>query len=318
MIKMVWSKIPSGDILELNLRSSDREVGLLVFNITGIGPPKATVNSSGGPNFDGVRVSSVRTDARHLLITLAVVGGGVSEEEAKKKVYTYFPIKQEILFGITTDEKSVYIPAIVEENEFNQFSKVENAAISLYCPQPYFVDMTEQRVNISPDSGVPLFEFPFHNDSGFPFWDVDHWDYSLLEQNLEFGFITDLPTANISYTGQVKTGVEFVLDIFGLVENVIITNNNGRQIMTLDFSDAEAYFGSPVMSGDRVFIDTRMGQKSAYFVRDGVWFNIINSVGIDDDWIELLPGTNMIVMNAAVGVDQMETDIHFNTLSEGV
>ncbi len=304
MIKTVWIKNLSGNVLELNLRSSDREVGLLIFNITGLGPPKATVSGAGGPNFDGIRASSVRTDARHLLMTL-VVQGVISEEEAKQKVYTFFPIKQEIVIGITTDMKDVYISAIVESNEFNQFASVENAVISLFCPDPYFLDVRSQRVLISPDRAIPLFEFPFENDS-------------LTIDRLEFGYIAFLPTADIVYSGEVRTGVDLNLNMLGYVEDVVITNTNGSQQMTLDFTGAETYFGSAVQASDQVFINTRSGKKSIYFVRAGVWYNMINGVGIDDDWIDLRPVTNTIIINATTGIDNVETEIEFRALNEGV
>ena len=305
MIKTVTIENPNRNVLELNLKNSDREVGLLIFNIEGLGPPQATVSGTGGPNFDGIRASSARTDSRQLLMTLAVVGGGELEEDAKEKIYTYFPIKQTITFGIETDRKDVYIPAIVESNEFNQFASVENAVISLFCPNPYFIDMLLGRVIISPNRGVPLFEFPFENAS-------------LTEDLLEFGYITALPTAEIPYVGQVETGIDLNLHMLDYVEDVIITNNNGRQQMALDFSGAETYFGSSVKAHDQVFINTRIGEKSAYFVRDTVWYNMINGVGIDDDWINLRPGTNTIIVNATTGIDNVETEIKFRALSEGV
>ena len=304
MIKTIWIENPAGQSLELNLRSSDREVGLLIFNIEGLGPPKATVNGQGGPNFDGIRASSVRADARHLLMTLAVANGGISEEEAKQKIYTFFPIKQEIVFRVETDIKDVYIPAIVEANEFNQFATVENAVIGLFCPNPYFVDVESQKVLMRSRRGIPLFEFPFENDS-------------LTEDKLEFGYITDLPTA-IIYSGEVKTGADFNLHMLDYVEDVVITNNNGSQQMTLDFTDAETFFGGAVESGDQVFINTRSGEKSIYFVRNAVWYNMINGVGIDDDWIDLRPGSNRIIINATTGVDSLEAEIKFRALSEGV
>lgn len=305
MIKKLWVENTSGNILDIDLRNSGDELGLLIFNIEGLGPPKATVNGSGGPNFDGIRASSVRTDARQLIITLAITAGGTLEENAKQLIYTYFPIKQQINLGIVTDRKDVYIPAIVESNEFNQFAKVENAVISLYCPNPYFIEATSDSVIIPPESVVPLFEFPFENDG-------------LAVDDLEFGYITTYPTAYIQYSGQVKTGVNINLSMSGYVEDVVITNSNGAQQMTLDFTDAETYFGSAVQNGDQVFINTKSGEKSVYFVRGTTFYNMINGVGIDDDWIELLPGTNIIVMTAVSGIDNMETEVEYHILSEGV
>ena len=304
MIQTVWIENPSGQLLELNLRSSDREVGLLIFNIEGLGPPKASVNGSGGPNFDGIRVSSIGADARHILMTLVVAIGAISEEEAKNKIYRFFPIKQEIVFGVKTDTKDVYIPAIVEENEFNQFAKVENAVISLFCPNPYFISAAETEFILF-RTGVPLFEFPFKNDS-------------LVAPLLEFGYLLDTPKVTIDYKGEVKTGIDFTIDLFGYVEDLSIANSNGSQLMTLDFAGAEAHFGGSVMAGDQLYINTRVGQKSIFFVRDAEWFNMINGVGIADDWIELFPGINEVVITAVSGIEFVETEIKFRALSEGV
>jgi len=62
MIETLWVTNPNEDTLELNLRSSERTHGLLVFNMTGLGPPNATVSGAAGPSYDGIRASFVRTD----------------------------------------------------------------------------------------------------------------------------------------------------------------------------------------------------------------------------------------------------------------
>lgn len=300
MIKTVTVINPTGQMLELDLRRSGEEVGLLIFNIEGLGPPKATVSGTGGPNFDGIRASSVRTDARHLLMTLAVPVGGEFEEDAKQRIYTYFPIKKEIIFGVVTDRKDVYIPAIVESNEFNQFASVENAVISLFCPNPYFLGRVEEVVTIDDISGIPIFEFPFSNES-------------LVVKLLKFGLVTDLPTAEIGYNGEVETGIDININFTGAATDIVITNNNGSQLMTIDTADLE-----PLQSGDQIFINTRVGKKSIYFIRSTVWTNIINAVGIDDDWIALRPGGNRVIIDAATGIDNVETELRYRTLSEGV
>jgi hypothetical protein len=293
MIKKVTVTNLTGQTLELDLRRSGEEVGLTIFNIEGLGPPNATVNGTGGPNFDGIR-------PRQILMTLAVQKGGVLEEDAKQRIYTYFPIKQEIVFGIETDRKDVYIPAVVESNEFNQFALVENAVISLFCPKPYFLGRTEEVVVIDNVGGIPVFEFPFSNES-------------LVTPLLKFGEVTALPTAEISYNGEVKTGIDININFTGVATDLTITNNNGNQIMTIDTADQE-----PLQSGDQIFINTRVGEKSIWFVRSTVWTNIINSVGIDDDWIGLRPGGNRIIIDVATGIDNVQTELRYKTLSEGV
>jgi hypothetical protein len=128
----------------LVLTTSSDVDGVVVFNLEGLGTPKATVSGLSGPTYDGVRGHFVRTDARHILLTLAVTARGDAEEATKQKIYDYFPVKGEISFGVATDTKDVYIPAVVESVEMNQFAKVENMVISLYCPQPYFLDQIEE------------------------------------------------------------------------------------------------------------------------------------------------------------------------------
>lgn len=304
MIQTVWVQNPSGDILDLNLRGSGDTHGLLIFNMSGLGPPKANINGQGGPNFDGVRVNSTRVNERHITLTLAVQGNGFIEETAKDKIYTFFPIKKQILLGIETDTKDVYVPAIVESNEFNQFAKVENAVISLYCSYPYFIDLRVHREIIRSDAVIPLFEFPFENAS-------------MVSPTIEFGYLTTLPTVFIDYRGEVETGADFILGFSGVISGdsggITITNQNSAQQMTIDVS----LFG-PTQAGDQIFINTRVGQKSIYFVRNSVWTNILNSVGINDDWIQLRPGNNTIIMNSATGIEYIETEIIYRSLREGV
>lgn len=274
--------------------------GLHIFNMTGLGPAQATINGQGGPNFDGVRVNSTRVNERHITITLAVQGNGYIEESAKDKIYTYFPIKQQIILGVETDTKDVYIPAIVESNEFNQFAKIENAVVSLYCYFPYFIDRRVHRALVRNDAVIPLFEFPFQNAS-------------MVEPTIQFGYLVTLPTVFIDYRGEVETGADIVIEFLGATTDIVITNTNGNQQMTIDTANIGV-----TQAGDQIFINTRVGEKSIYFVRNSVWTNILNSVGIGDDWIRLRSGNNTIIMNAATGVDNMETEIIYSSLREGV
>lgn len=300
MIRTVWSQNPAGKILELGLATSEEEHGIVVFNMTGLGPSKATINGQGGPNFDGIRVDSTRLDARHIVITLAVTTTGDSEEEAKDKIYTYFPIKQQIVFGITTDSKDVYTGAYVESNEFNQFAKVENAVISLYCPNPYLIDILSKKTVAASNYAIPFFEFPFQNSS-------------LYTKNIIFGVIADLPTAYINYAGEVETGMDIVLEFSGAATAIVLTNSLAQQQMTIDVTGV-----GPTQAGDQIFINTRRGEKSIYFVRSGVWTNMLNYVGLDDDWLQLKPGVNTIIVNATTGISNIDTYIEYRPLREGV
>jgi len=258
MIQTLWATNPDGNTLELNLRSSEEDHGLLVFNMSGLGPPKGTVTGTAGPGYDGMRGTFVRTDARHIILTLAVTATGDAEETAKQLIYDYFPIKGTIVLGITTDAKDVYTEAIVETNEFNQFAKVENAVIGLYCANPWFLDLLSDEVS--------------------------------LPMNTE---------KNIPYNGDVSTGVYMSLTFGGTVSNVYITNDNGGQALYIDLSSV-----GPALIGDKLYIDTRIGQKSIIFETFfGIQTSLLPALGMGDDWIQLHRGDNNIEMAASVNPD---------------
>ncbi len=139
--------LPGSSWLFLNVFGSETDEGIEIFNITGLGPPKATVAGSGGPNYDGIRATSIRTDSRHLLVTLAI-RPGEDEEVTKQKIYDTFRIKQEMQIRFTTDSKTVDINGYVESVEMNQFAKVENAVISILCTDPYYRKFTQENTTI--------------------------------------------------------------------------------------------------------------------------------------------------------------------------
>lgn len=305
MIKSVWVINPNGNYLELDLRKSGYQTGLYVFNLEGIGSPVATVNGKGGPNFDGVRVNSVRADARQITFSVALPGPGAIEEEAKAKLYEYFPSKKEITFGVVTDSYEIQTKAFVEHNDITQFSKIENAKISLYCADPYFREKMERAYWADYFSGIPNFQFPFSNED-------------LVLPLIEFGYDTDKPTIRVGYIGGIETGATISLMLLGDVQDIVIANGNGSQIMNIDLTDALANWSAPSINGDRVVINTKVGEKSINYIRGGVSFNMINGVGMTDDWIQILPGINTITFDAAVGVDKIEADLVFYPRREGV
>lgn len=198
MIETLWITNPSGETLELNLRSSEETHGLLVFNFEGLGSPKATVNAQSGYNYHGTTNPRPKADARHIILTLAITAKGAAEETARKKVYDYFPVNEEIKFRAETDgTKDVYAMGIVESVEMNISAKVENAVISIYCADPFMID----------------------NDLS------------------ETVMLLDTPT-NIPYSGNVPTGFYTTIFLGGLTSNITIENDNGPQSMTIAITSA--------------------------------------------------------------------------------
>ena len=281
MIQTIYVTNPSASTLTLDMRDSGEDEGLIIFNMEGLGPPKATVTGVGGPNTEGIRASLIKIDARHIMITLAIPNSA-SEVTAKQKIYDYFPIGKEIKFRVkTSGPKDIYTMAIVESNEVNQFAKVENAVISLFCPYPYFLHLTQQYASASDG---------------------------------------DVTVAN---NGEIISGCDIVISFDGTVnDGLTIDNSNGPQSMYIDFAKMESGLDSCRVD-DQIVINTRVGEKSIQFWDDSAstWYNGINGVGVDADWIQLLLGNNPISITTDTPAELQyvsQLEIMFYPLYEGV
>lgn len=281
MIQTIYVTNPSASTLTLDMRDSGEDEGLIIFNMEGLGPPKATVTGVAGPNTEGIRASLIKIDARHIMITLAIPNSA-SEGAARQKIYDYFPIGKEIKFRVkTTGPKDIYTMAIVESNEMNQFAKVENAVISLFCPYPYFLHLTQQYASAS-DGDV-----------------------------------------TVTNNGEIVSGCDIIISFDGTVDDgLTIENANGTQSMYIDFAKMESGMNSCRVD-DQIVINTRIGEKSILFWDDSTstWFNGINGVGVDADWIKLFLGNNDISITTDDPPDLQyisELEVLFYPLYEGV
>jgi hypothetical protein len=256
MIQNLYITNPVGSTLQLNLRSSLDDHGLLIFNLTGLGSPKATVSGLSGPTYDGVRGQFVRTDARHLLLTIAIPVRGGAEDVARAKVYEFFPVKEEVIFRVETDTEDVSTTAVVESVEMNHMAKVVNAVISLYCPDPYFYDV------------------------------LDVYTY---------GFYAGA-SRTIAYTGASPTGGLFTIycgeswswEGGPALGELIISNDLNDQTMIIFFISFSI--------GDQYIIDSRIGRKRVTHVAKatGVETDVTGDVSPTSEWIRLYNGNNNI------------------------
>lgn len=169
MLKAVTVTNFKGESLRMEL-SKPEETGLLIYNITGIAGPTASINSTDMATVDGGRFNSARAQTRNIVLTLAFVDPpeikhhGV--ESSRHKSYKFFPSKKPLTLYFETDERIIVIDGYVENNDVSIFSKDEYAQISIICTDPYFrsVQPTELVFTSTDPSGG--FEFPFENEMG--------------------------------------------------------------------------------------------------------------------------------------------------------
>lgn len=304
MIKTITVTNYLGESIKIDLARPERS-GFVVKSVSGLGPGKATINTTEVSTNDGSLFNSARLPQRNIVFSLGFLWKG-SIEDVRQKSYRYFPLKKKVTLLIETDNRKAEIEGYVESNEPNIFSKSEDTTISIICPNPFFYSAGDDGLNTTVFSGVDaLFEFPFSNES-------------LTEDLLEMGFITNLKERVITYAGDSEIGVTITIHALGEVSNITIYNVGTRESMHIDTDKIAALTGSGIVAGDEIIICTVKGNKSIRLLRAGTTTNILNCLAKDVDWFQLSKGDNIFAYTAETGSSDLQFKIENRLIYEGV
>lgn len=301
MIKSITVTNYRGDSIELVLARPELS-GFVITSIEGLGPGKATINTTEIATNDGSLFNSSRLPSRNIVISLKYLWKDTIED-VRQLSYKYFPIKQRLKLLVKTDNREASIEGYVESNEPQIFSENETADISIICPNPFFYS---SEVNTTVFSGIePMFEFPFSNES-------------LTENLLIMSEIYNYREMNIVYEGDAEIGVTITIHAVGDVGNITIYNTGTREIMTIDAAKIESYTGSGIIAGDDIIISTVTGNKYVNLVRAGETTNIINCIDKNSDWFKLSKGDNIFAYVAESGLNNIQFSVQNQIVYEGV
>ena len=134
------------DAPELPLSDHGIETDLIqIRNIDGLGPVKATVNTSPYGSMDGAAYSGSLVPVRNIVITLGLNPDWnvYSMESLRRLVYSYFMSKQNVrlVFYSNDEMPTVEIYGYVEDVVPSIFSKDVEMQVSIICPDPYFTSV---------------------------------------------------------------------------------------------------------------------------------------------------------------------------------
>ena len=105
MIQSVTVTNPKGESLKLVLRDPESS-GLIIQEISGLGPSKANINSTELATMDGSIFASARATERNIVLTLILLPIP-SIETVRQKTYSFFPIKKAVTLLVETDNRLV-------------------------------------------------------------------------------------------------------------------------------------------------------------------------------------------------------------------
>lgn len=292
MIKTVKATNYRGETLTIDL-ANPYSSGFAVTSIEGLGPNKATINTVEIATGDGAIYNSGRVDPRNIVIKMIFVGDDV--ENLRRKTYQYFPLNKLLTFEVVTDKRSAVISGYVESNEPQIFSKAESTSISIICPDPYFRSLSVENSRVVFYGEEPVFEFPFENEGNSP--------------TIEFGIIHQITEANIPYSGESEVGAVFTIHALGPAKNVRIDNLDTGESMSVKIE---------MLSGDDLIISTVSGNKFVMLLRNGEYTNSLNRLDRNSDWFKLSKGDNAFAYQAEEGLNNLQFEVAYDTLYEGM
>lgn len=297
-----------GEALDLTLRNPE-ESGFLVMNVGGLGPSKATVSLTQVATINGGIFNSSRITNRNITFNLLFINDDQygspkrSIEDVRQLLYRYFPVSKKITIEIIADNREAMVEGFVESNDPNVFSSQEGSSISVVCPDAYLYALTNGITGFSYYEGA--FEFPFSNES-------------LTEKVIEIGRLFINNQKFINYTGDASVGVKIYVHANGPVENLQIRNVTTGESMTIDHTKLSAICPGGIIDGDDIVISTVRGSKYIFLTRNGVTYNIINSLGFRVVWPQLIKGLNHVVYTASFGVSYLYFVLEYQIAYEGI
>ena len=300
MIKEVTVINNHNEALTLSL-TNPFATGLAITGITGLNPPKATINNTELSVMDGSVFNSARVSSRNIVLSFKLLPVKTIEE-VRHMMYKYFPIKKDVTLFIKTDTREVFTTGYVESNEVGIFSKWETAQVSLICTDSYLSSVEEKTETLY--SVDAAFTFPFSNPVG--------------ERDIIFGTISNTDYKSIDYLGEAETGVNIRLLALGTVVDPVVRNVSRDQTMAISTDKLESLVGLGFIEGDEIYINTYRGRKSISHVRNGVAVNIISCLTNYTDWITLENGENALVYSASEGRNNLQVDVTYHDLYTGI
>ena len=330
-----------GESLKMELYHPELS-GLNIFDITGIGSPPMDIQTSDLVSSDGSIFASSRAQERFISFTLKPLFYP-DIETARHLIYKFFPVKSKVTLIFETDHRISTISGYIKSNEPDVFSKDEQVIVQVLCPDPWFYREGDPKTVIL--NGVdPLFEFPFSNEKLLDD-EVERKEVVLQKEYNDFGRVIrewieyyhykDVYefTRNLLIMGEVHIGTERVVNYegdvttgftmwihaaHGVSKDILISNVTRSENMTISVSKIKAITGAEFKQYDDIVVDTKSGNRRVRLLRGGRYYNIINALDRNSDWLLLQPGDNSIYYTSAEGLENLEFKIEYIPAYQGV
>lgn len=246
------------------LKLSNNESDYQILKVEGLTPPAAEIHTIVSANSHGSTYKAAKIDPRNIVFQVKPRG---DIEKNRLKLYEYFATSDYVKLYFRNGSRNVVIEGYVESIESDLFTNSQVLQISILCPQPFFKDINESVRDISKEQAA--FEFPFE----------------VTPELIEFSsFDRDRFTCVVNY-GEADTGC--IIEIENISKGSIPIPVV-RNYITGEYLKINGYFNA----GEKIVINTNIGQKSVKKISNGTEENILNEFNLKSDWLQLRKGAN--------------------------
>lgn len=252
MIYKVEARSPLGELLTVELE--DVTDGLVLEDIDGLDPVKATLVSTSFANLRGAQFQASNTGSRNLTLKLGLEPDYVSQsvKGLRDRLYAFFMPEDTVSLRIyDTEGPTVDISGKVEDFVCPLFVKEPVATIYIQCFGTDFIDIDPVIVaeDTVADSSEILIEYPNNG---------------------------------------VKVGVVFTLNVDRVLTEFTIYHRPADDVIRT------MIFALALEADDILTVTTVEGNKSVMLLRDSTLTSVLYGLSPESDWLELLKGDNHI------------------------
>lgn len=256
--------------------------------ISGLQPPKASIQLGSLPLQDGSRFLQSKIDQRNLVLTLQVL---TDFQSNRRRLADIFKIKQQGTLTLILDDQTVQIDAICESIEIVPMSWPLRAIISLICPQPYFE--VEQPIRVELSSIEPTFSFPL----------------SLSSSGQPIGSLSPAPAINAVNIGDIPCGLLVRFQCVAPVENPKLIHIHSGEYIQLRMT---------LTPGQIIEISTEVGAKRIEEIQGSTRINRFHTLQVGSTLFLLKEQDNVLMATSDAGSESLLTEIIYRPKITGV
>lgn len=267
--------------------------------VDGTGGVDVNIQSKSAYRQDGESYYGNTLEPRYIDLEIVIVAGSSSEMAKKRRLlakilspklgpgtlyYEYGGIRKLIR---ALPERSPDFSNVEEHKDFMQ-----TALIGFYCPNPYWIEESSTRVNISTEE--PNIEFPLQ----------------IPGEGLELSIRTISFITNIYNPGDTDTPIRIILEATESVINPIVENLETGEYVRVN---------RRLLKGDKLEIDTSYGNKRVEIIRsNGDRENAFNYIDYKSSFFSIDPGDSRIKYDAEAGNGNLDVRIYYTPRYMGV